>query len=190
MTRKYKGPAPISKNGRLPGVGMSIKTEINPFARWLKVARVRAAHRGNPITQEDLARLMGYPTRRIQKLEQGDQAPRLEWLDDFAAFFKVDVDELYLKTYNLPPDMQIFLTTTVEGERVVKNIRAMMTKMSETQKPTRKKGIDPKAEEKVRKQFGSEDGRVVSRAHPPSLQTFRTYEKKVRQADEDDLVNP
>lgn len=133
---KPQGPKPISVNGRLPGKGFGKAAMSNPFSRWLKYKRVRSNFRGEPLSQAKLAELLGMPLRRIQKLEQGDQMLRLEWVEDFAEFFREDADKLYLMTYNLPPDMHLFLTTTEQGERAVKNIRNIMNIMKQ-------KGVEP-----------------------------------------------
>jgi DNA-binding XRE family transcriptional regulator len=125
------GPVPLSKNGKLPG--KRPRPQLGRFARWLKVQRVKATYQGKPITQRDLANLLGMPYSRIVKLEEDVYVPRIEWIDDFARFFKYDADKLYLMAWELPPDMHYFLTCTKQGEKMVENIRKIMNKLPEAE---------------------------------------------------------
>ena len=125
------GPVPLSKNGKLPG--KRPRARMGRFARWLKVQRIKATYDGKPITQRDLARILGMPYSRIVKLEEDVYVPRLEWIDDFARFFRYDADKLYLMAWELPPDMHYFLTCTKQGEKMVKNIRKIMNKLPEAE---------------------------------------------------------
>lgn len=140
---KRQGPKPVSDRGFLPGVGWAKAARINPFAQWMKASRLQRQWNGKPVNQKLMAELMGWPERRIQKLEQGAQAPHIDWLLQLAEFFREDPDVVFLLSYNLPPDMQLFLTTTVEGERVVKNIRGIMNKVEQNGGAKRKKRVTP-----------------------------------------------
>lgn len=141
--KKAPGPQPVSDRGFLPGVGWAKAARSNPFAQWMKASRLQANWMGKPVDQKLMATLMGWPTRRIQKLEQGAQAPHIDWLLQLSEFFREDPDVVFLLSYNLPPDMQLFLTTTVEGEKVVKNIRGIMNKVEQQGGARRKKRVSP-----------------------------------------------
>jgi DNA-binding XRE family transcriptional regulator len=128
-----KGPKALSAKGYTPGKQMKPERArfLTPFARWLKVMRLRSYYHGDIITQGVLAEITGISLPAIQKMERGDQHPEYEQLYILSEFFRTDVNELFLKTYNLPPDMQMFLCTTVEGAKVVKNIRKIMTQIEQ-----------------------------------------------------------
>jgi hypothetical protein len=141
--QKRQGPKPVSDRGFLPGVGWAKAARTNPFAQWLKASRLQHQWLGKPVSQELMGQLMGWPARRIQKMEQGAQPPHIDWLLQLAEFFREDPDVVFLLSYNLPPDMQLFLTTTVEGERVVKNIRGIMNKVEQQGGAKRKRRVSP-----------------------------------------------
>jgi DNA-binding XRE family transcriptional regulator len=128
-----KGPKALSAKGYTPGKQMKPERArfLTPFARWLKVMRLRSYYHGDIITQGVLAEITGISLPAIQKMERGDQHPEYEQLYILSEFFRTDVNELFLKTYNLPPDMQMFLCTTVEGAKVVKNIRKIMNQIEQ-----------------------------------------------------------
>ncbi len=128
--------------GYLPGSGLARAARNNQFSRWLKFRRLEANWQGEQVSQELMAQLMGWPVRRIQKMEQGAQPPHIDWLLQLAEFFREDPDVVFLLSYNLPPDMQLFLTTTVQGERTIKNIRKIMNHIEKNEGgATRKPGV-------------------------------------------------
>lgn len=135
---KRKGPKPLSARGYTPGT--QIKPErakvLSPFARWLKAIRVRSTWRGEPITQELLAHATGISKFAIAKYERDEHFPKLDDLPILADFFNVDQAEIYAMTYNLPPGIYLFLTTTREGVQVVKNIEAIMRRVKAEGGPT------------------------------------------------------
>lgn len=125
--------------------GTKPRTNVGQFARWLKIARLRSTYHGKPLTQAQLAKLMGVPLRRIQKMEQGEQVLRMEWVEQFAEFFKYDRDKLYAMAFELAPDMQLFLTTTLEGEKVLENIRTKI--MPKVPNPTYKRNVPKRVQD-------------------------------------------
>jgi len=96
---------------------------------------------GQQITQQDIAAIVGVSHSTMYRWEAGRRIPRPPEMERIAKLLAIDEDELWLDTYTLKPDMMQFLTTTVEGNRVVANIRTIMTRLQASQKPTTRRGV-------------------------------------------------
>lgn len=124
--KRPKGPLPLSRNGKLPGIGIAPMARNNRFSMWLKIKRVRSTHEGKPIDQRKLAEISGISHPVISKIEQGRMRPKAEYIPILGRIFGEDTDRLYPMIYMLPTDMYFFLVCTEEGERVMQNIRKIM----------------------------------------------------------------
>lgn len=140
--KKPPGPKPVSENGFLPGQGWS-RMRKTPFSIWLKLTRIRTPVDGKILTQVQLAELLGRSGTEVARWERGADYPPVSLIGRIAATFGVDPDGVWLKCYLLPPDIHIFLTTTVEGTQVLRNIRKIMDKLVAAQSPTMKPGVLP-----------------------------------------------
>lgn len=136
---KPPGPRPLSATGYLPGKGWSKKRKT-PFSVWLKLTRIRSEP---PLTQEQFARLIGRSGTEVARWERGADFPPTQLIPVIAEVLGVDPDPIWTKAYLLPPDIQLFLTTTIEGDQVLRNIRRIMDRLRATQPPTMKPGIPP-----------------------------------------------
>ncbi len=93
------------------------------------------------MTHTDLGAMIGVDHSMIYQWETGRLIPAPARLAQLAPILAIDEDEVWLDTYTLKPDMMAFLTTTVEGNRVVQNIRTIMTRLEATQRPTTRRGV-------------------------------------------------
>ncbi len=89
----------------------------------------------------EIGEMLGTDEHQIWKYETGRIIPPPERLDQLARILAIDQDAVWIDTYTLRPDMMEFLVTTVEGARVVENIRTIMTRLEATQKPTTRRGV-------------------------------------------------
>lgn len=133
MDRKpHKGPLPISRNGKLPGIGFGKLTYTNRFSTWLKTRRVRTTYLGEPLTQDQFATLAGISVKVFRTLEQGSSWPNIDTLFKLVDMLQEDPDVVFPKAYALPPDMMFFLTCTKEGQKLITKLRQTMDRLEDS----------------------------------------------------------
>ncbi len=122
------------------------KATIHPptlISLRLRRARQASIHEdGRKVTMQDVADLIGASDlHEVWKYETGRRIPTPERLARIASLLAIDEDEVWLDTYTLKPDMLEFLVTTVEGAKVVSNIRTIIDRLQAAQKPTTRRGV-------------------------------------------------
>lgn len=98
---------------------------------------------GTKLKQIEAAKLLGVSHSTYFRWETGRQLPMPYMMANVARVTGLSADAMWLDGYTLPPDMHLFLTTTIEGEQVVRNIRKVMNTLDLNQKPTHRRNIDP-----------------------------------------------
>lgn len=130
---------------------------VTPFAVRLRRYRLNTAYgeyttgrkkgQPKPLSVEMLASLTGIPKSSISRWENGTQLPGPRSLRLLARIFyshlpdKDAEDSMYIDCLLLAPDMLEFLTTTVEGNQVVRNVRKVMQVMEKNGKLPQRRNI-------------------------------------------------
>jgi transcriptional regulator with XRE-family HTH domain len=103
--------------------------------------RFKHARKKAKLTQVQVAEMIGVAPSTVFRWERGQSIPKEDQIKRLVDTLGMNEDDLWIDTYRIPIDMYAFLTTTVEGEQVTRNIRKIMNKLELTQKPTLRKGV-------------------------------------------------
>ncbi len=123
---------------------MGRRTTHPPTLISLRLRRARQAsihEDGTKVTMREIGEMLGIAEHQIWKYETGRVIPTAKHLALLAPILAIDDDTTWIDTYALKPDMLEFLVTTVEGAKVVANIRTIMTRLEASQRPTTRRGV-------------------------------------------------
>ena len=126
----HKRP-PANHDVRLPSL----------FSLQLRRARQAARWEGRRVTMQQVADTIGVNMSTYWRWENGKAFPEEIHIGAISEIFDMEGDEIWINTFRIPPDMHRFLTTTQEGAVVLRNIRGIMNKLEEQQKPTTRRGL-------------------------------------------------